>query len=277
MIEKEVKESLINKSKQLEQEIVLLKDTLSKLNDKENEDQKLIEKLKEENEKQKQKSSRFEQENYLLKEQITKLNNKEKEAQKVVERSVEGKETIELKKFLLALKEKIADLSSKMVDLDDYDVESVIGESSLSCVKLVTKKEKFAMKELLKFDYKTVQRFIQESEILIQLRHPCVIHIYGVNLGGTTASVANAPFLILAYEPTSLESAIHEKILEPRLKCRIAVEIVLGMRYIHSHNYMHRDLKPSNILLSKNMHVRISGFGLAKDESFGRTSHNYYL
>ena len=51
MIEKEVKESLINKSKQLEQEIVLLKDTLSKLNDKENEDQKLIEKLKEENEK----------------------------------------------------------------------------------------------------------------------------------------------------------------------------------------------------------------------------------
>lgn len=145
MIEKEVKESLINKSKQLEQEIVLLKDTLSKLNEKENDNQKLIE-------KQKQKSSRFEQENYLLKEQITKLNNKEKEAQKVVERSVEGKETIELKKFLLALKEKIADLSSKMVDLDDYDVESVIGESSLSCVKLVTKKEKFAMKKRLKFD-----------------------------------------------------------------------------------------------------------------------------
>ena len=30
---------------------------------------------------------------------------------------------------------------------------------------------------------------------------------------------------------------------------------------------MHRDLKPSNILLSKNKHVRISDFGLAKEES----------
>ena len=29
---------------------------------------------------------------------------------------------------------------------------------------------------------------------------------------------------------------------------------------------MHRDLKPLNILLSKNLHVRISDFGLAKEE-----------
>ena len=35
---------------------------------------------------------------------------------------------------------------------------------------------------------------------------------------------------------------------------------------MHSRNFMHRDLKPLNILLSKNLHVKISDFGLAKDE-----------
>ena len=50
-------------------------------------------------------------------------------------------------------------------------------------------------------------------------------------------------------------------------KNRITVEIVLGMRYIHSKDLMHRDLKPENILLSKNKHARISDFGLAKEES----------
>lgn len=40
------------------------------------------------------------------------------------------------------------------------------------------------------------------------------------------------------------------------------------MQYIHKRKFMHRDLKPLNILLSKNNHVRISDFGLAKEEDF---------
>ena len=59
---------------------------------------------------------------------------------------------------------------------------------------------------------------------------------------------------------------IESKELDDKLKCRITTELVLGMRYIHSRNFMHRDLKPSNILLSKNNHVRISDFGLAREE-----------
>ena len=37
------------------------------------------------------------------------------------------------------------------------------------------------------------------------------------------------------------------------------------MRYIHSNNLIHRDLKPDNILLSHSKHVRISDFGLTKE------------
>ena len=94
------------------------------------------------------------------------------------------------------------------------------------------------------------------------LRHPCILDIIAVNYGDDK----HAPSLILSLEPTSLESAIADKTLENIDKCRITLEIVLGMRYIHNHNFMHRDLKPSNILLSKDCHVRNSDFGLAKEE-----------
>ena len=150
------------------------------------------------------------------------------------------------------------------VSFDDYKEESEIGEGATSSVKIVVKKaqEKFAKKELKEFDHKTFQRFLMEAEILFKLRHPCIIRIHGMNYGDEN----HRPSIFLSLEPTSLEKAINEKILSNEQKNRITVEVVLGMRYIHKRNFMHRDLKPLNILLSKNLHVRISDFGLAKEE-----------
>ena len=39
------------------------------------------------------------------------------------------------------------------------------------------------------------------------------------------------------------------------------------MRYIHLRGFMHRDLKPSNILLNNEYEVRISDFGLAREDN----------
>ena len=152
----------------------------------------------------------------------------------------------------------------EFINFDDYQEESEIGEGATSSVKIVVKKAqaKFAKKELKEFDFKTFQRFFKEGEILFKLRHPCIIRIYGVNYGDKS----HRPSILLSLEPISLEKAINEKALTNEQKNRITVEIVLGMRYIHRRNFMHRDLKPLNILLSKNLHVRISDFGLAKEE-----------
>ena len=170
-------------------------------------------------------------------------------------------ENNKLKEFLSALKDKTTEI--QFFDFDDYIEESVIGEGATSRVRLVIKKEKYARKELKDSNFKTMQRFIGEGEKLFLLRHPCIIKIIAVNYGDDD----HPPSLILSLEPDSLESAIENKKLDEMQKCRITVELVLGMRYIHSRNYMHRDLKPSNILVSKNNHVRISDFGLAKEES----------
>lgn len=165
-----------------------------------------------------------------------------------------------LEEYLFALKEKSTELD--FFNFKDYKVKSVIGEGSTSNVKLVVKDEEYAMKELKDSNHKTVQRFFSEGEVMFILRHPCILDIIAVNYGDNE----HPPSLILSLEPKNLESAIANKELDDMLKCRITVEVVLGMRYIHRRNYMHRDLKPSNILLSKENHVRISDFGLAKEE-----------
>ena len=167
-----------------------------------------------------------------------------------------------LESFLNSLKEKTSDIL--FFDFSDYEDLSVIGSGATSEVKVVRKKksEKYAMKELKLFDHKSMQRFLAECEILFKLRHPCIVRIYGINYGDDT----HKPSIILSLEPESLEAAINGQKLSDEEKNRISVEIVLGMRYIHRQKFMHRDLKPLNILLSKNHHVRITDFGLAKEE-----------
>lgn len=104
---------------------------------------------------------------------------------------------------------------------------------------------------------------MKESEILVQLRHPCIVRISGFDSGDSLHS----PSIYLSLEPSSLEQSIQNHELSIDETNRITVELVLGMRYIHSENLIHRDFKPANILLSKAKHVRISDFGLTKEES----------
>lgn len=205
------------------------------------------------------------EENKALTDQIQILKNKINKITK--ESSQKTDENNRLKSFLYALKEKSKSLN--FFELNEYKSDGILGQGATSSVKIVhkTEKEKYAQKELRELTFKSMKRFLFECEILFKLRHPCIIRVFGFNIGNETIQ----PSMILSLEPTSLEKAIQDKILNKHQKNRIVIELVLGMRYIHKHNFIHRDLKPSNILLSKNMHVRICDFGLARDESLSTT------
>ncbi|KAK8837586.1 hypothetical protein M9Y10_036116 [Tritrichomonas musculus] len=192
-------------------------------------------KLKEEN-------SQLKEENRQIKSQIK---NVEDEKQKLFG-------------FLMALKNKPAKVT--FYNPDDYREDSTIGEGATSCVKVVIKEEKYAKKELKSIS--SLKGFMRESEILFRVHHPCIIDIIGMNYGDKN----HPPSLILSLEETSLETAINKDKVDNKQKCLITVEIVLGMRYIHLCGFMHRDLKPSNILLNKEYEVRISDFGLARED-----------
>jgi serine/threonine protein kinase len=47
------------------------------------------------------------------------------------------------------------------------------------------------------------------------------------------------------------------------------VGVIMGMKYLHSKNFIHRDLKPSNILVDDEGRIRIGDFGCARMEDCG--------
>ena len=45
---------------------------------------------------------------------------------------------------------------------------------------------------------------------------------------------------------------------------RARMQILRGLKYVHTANVLHRDLKPSNLLLNASCDLRICDFGLAR-------------
>ena len=61
------------------------------------------------------------------------------------------------------------------------------------------------------------------------------------------------------YKAAKTKPKISENVL-----VKIALQILCGLSYLHSHNYIHRDIKPGNILLNSKGEVKVTDFGISK-------------
>jgi eukaryotic-like serine/threonine-protein kinase len=104
-------------------------------------------------------------------------------------------------------------------------------------------------------------RFEREAKALAALNHPNILSIHDFGLEGDTCySVTEL------LEGETLRGRLASGALDTASALRIAREIAEGLSAAHAKGVIHRDLKPANIFLTRDGHVKILDFGLARQE-----------
>ena len=148
-----------------------------------------------------------------------------------------------------------------------YEIKEYLGEGAFGEVyKGFHKILKIAiaiktLKKSSKSNPQTVQRFIREAQIMVNIDHPNIIRIYDVGkLNGQL-------YLIMKHiDGIDLEKFIdREGRLEPVRAIEIMMQISDALSVIHNKGIIHRDIKPSNIMIDKSGRPILMDFGVAKD------------
>ncbi|KAF0683525.1 Aste57867_24382 [Aphanomyces stellatus] len=153
------------------------------------------------------------------------------------------------------------------VTLADFKMIQVIGRGSFGKVVLVghhATKKLYAMKMLNKANIvkrKQVEHTRTERRVLGYTKHPFIVGLH------YAFQTPQRLYFVLDYCPGG-ELFYHltrMKKLPEHMACYYAAEIALALEHLHSLGVVYRDLKPENILLTKDGHVKLADFGLAKE------------
>ncbi|XP_058091440.1 LEAF RUST 10 DISEASE-RESISTANCE LOCUS RECEPTOR-LIKE PROTEIN KINASE-like 1.1 isoform X2 [Magnolia sinica] len=122
-----------------------------------------------------------------------------------------------------------------------------------------------AVKRLYENNYKRVEQFKNEIDILSRLRHRNLVTLYG-------CSSRHRRELLLVYEfiPNGTVAdhlhgdRVQAGTLTWSIRMSIAVETADALAYLHKVEIIHRDVKTNNILLDNNFCVKVADFGLSR-------------
>src|SRR5579884_3732117 len=104
-----------------------------------------------------------------------------------------------------------------------------------------------------------VQRFLEEAQTLVRLRHPHIVRVldFAVERG--------TPVLIMDYAPGGTLRQMHPRgtCLSLDMTVEYVKQTAAALQYAHNHQIIHRDVKPENLLLGAKQNLLLGDFGIS--------------
>lgn len=148
----------------------------------------------------------------------------------------------------------------------DYKVLYIVGAGTFARVYRASKRDdetNLKAVKVLRSRYSseadTIERFLQEAQVVMKLRHPNIVPIYEI------AEEKGRHYMVMDFvEGQNLRDFVKaQKRLQVDLSMKIIRDIAKGLDYAAGQGIAHRDLKLSNVLLASTGRATLVDFGLA--------------
>jgi Tol biopolymer transport system component len=108
-------------------------------------------------------------------------------------------------------------------------------------------------------------RFEREALSVARLSHPNILAIYEFGRAPLPGSKQDIAFVVSELiDGDTLRARLADGPLQPRRATAYAQQIARGIAAAHARGIVQRDLKPENVMMTRDDHVKILDFGLAK-------------